>query len=400
MSRHFQVTKLSHAGCTARSAVHRYAVGRSAKRRRGAATVLGLFLTTSLIVLMAVSIDLGYVSVARCELRRSADAAAMAACWQLFDARVGGATEYDLQQAVGLAAAGVAARNTICTESPVLSDAYSDVRLGYYNSETPALFDTSDPSKFNAVQVNMRRQNEVNGEVPLFFSRLLGRGGLALQCSSTAAMSASIGGFNAPSSGDQYINLLPIALDIETWNEVLANQTSDQFKMVAGAVENGPDGVFECNLYPQGTGSPGNRGTVDIGGQNNSTADLSRQILHGISQQDFQALGKPLVFDSTGRIELNGDTGISAGVKDELASIIGQKRLIPIFESVSGNGNNAIYTIVRFEGVRVLEVQLTGPMQQKRLVVQPAMTLARGAVVTNAATENSYYAFSPVQLVQ
>ncbi|WP_390622515.1 TadG family pilus assembly protein [Candidatus Laterigemmans baculatus] len=375
--------------------------GRRASRdRRGAAAVLGLFLTTALIVLMAVSIDLGYVSVARGELRRSADAAAMAACWQLFDERVKGTGEHDLAQAITVAASNVAARNTICTESPLLSDEYSDVQLGYYNSETPALFDTSDPSKFNAVRVHLRRQDAVNGEVPLFFSQLLGRGSLGLQCSSTAAMSASIGGFRTPPSEDHNINLLPIALDRETWEETIAKNTSDDFCVVGGVVKKGGDGIYECNLYPQGTGSPGNRGTVDIGGRNNSTADLSRQILHGISRQDFIDLGKPLMFDDYGKLYLNGDTGISAGIKDELASIIGQKRLIPIFESVSGNGNNANYTIIRFEGVRILEVKLTGPMKQKRLVVQPAMTLARGAVVTNAATTNSHYAFAPVRLVQ
>ena len=55
-----------------------------------------------------------------------------------------------------------------------------------------------------------------------------------------------------------------------------------------------------------------------------------------------------------------GDTGISAGVKDELASIIGQTRIIPVFSSVSGNGNNATYVIVRWVGVRVMAVKLTG----------------------------------------
>jgi hypothetical protein len=74
-------------------------------------------------------------------------------------------------------------------------------------------------------------------------------------------------------------------------------------------------------------GSPGNRGTVDIGGSNNSTNDIARQILHGISAQDLQALGKPLNISSQGTMTLNGDTGISAGVKDELKSIIGQKRM-------------------------------------------------------------------------
>ena len=71
-------------------------------------------------------------------------------------------------------------------------------------------------------------------------------------------------------------------------------------------------------------------------------------------------IGGSLQFNASGVLHLNGDTGISAGVKDELASIIGQPRIIPIFSSVVGPGNNADYTIVKFVGVRILAVKLTG----------------------------------------
>ena len=95
----------------------------------------------------------------------------------------------------------------------------------------------------------------------------------------------------------------------------------------------GADGFKEVNLFPQGTGSPGNRGTVDIGSSNNSTAAIAQQILYGISPADLAFHGGKLEFDSNGQLFLNGDTGISAGVKDELASIIGKPRIIPIFSS-------------------------------------------------------------------
>lgn len=374
---------------------------RRARRRRGAAAVFGLFLLTSLVVLMAMTLDLGHISVARSEMRRSADAAAMAACWQLFDERVKGTSDYELEQWIKGAASDLAARNTVCTESPLLSEEYSDVQLGYYNSNDPTQFDTSDSSKFNAVRVNLRRQAEVNGKVPLFFARLLKRDGQALHASSTAAMFSAIGGFYAPSADDKNVDLLPLALDLETWEDVIAGRTRDVYRARDGVVQSGPDGIHECNLYPQGTGAPGNRGTVDIGGGGNSTADIARQILHGISRQDFLDLGKPLTFDGEGRLYLNGDTGISAGVKDELASIVGQKRIIPIFESVSGNGDNAVYTIVRFEGVRVLDVKLTGPMDQKRVMIQPCVAVARNAIVaTSEGVGSSSHVYTPVMLVQ
>jgi hypothetical protein len=155
----------------------------------------------------------------------------------------------------------------------------------------------------------------------------------------------------------------------------------------------------EVNLFPQGTGSPGNRGTVDIGSSNNSTADIARQIVYGISPADFSALGKPLQFDSTGKLTLNGDTGISAGVKDKLNSIKGQPRVIPIFSAVSGNGNNAQYTIVKWQGVRIMNVQLTGSMSQKNVMIQVAPAQIKG-VVASGTTGASNSVFSPVVLVR
>ncbi len=172
-----------------------------------------------------------------------------------------------------------------------------------------------------------------------------------------------------------------------------------RYDATTGQVVVGSDGQPEVNLYPQGTGSPGNRGTVDIGGANNSTADIARQIVHGISEADCNELGKPLIFDSNGQLTLNGDTGISAGVKDELASIIGQTRVIPIFSSVTGNGNNAQYRIVKWAGVRILAVRLTGAMSKKMVMVQPAPIISRNVVISST-TGSSSQIFSPVLLVR
>jgi hypothetical protein len=161
----------------------------------------------------------------------------------------------------------------------------------------------------------------------------------------------------------------------------------------------GSDGLVEVNLFPQGTGSPGNRGTVDIGSCNNSTADIARQILYGISPADLVYMGGSLQFDSTGKLVLNGDTGISAGVKDELASIKGQPRIIPIFSAVSGNGNNAMYTIVKWQGIRIMNVKLTGSMSQKNVMIQVAPVMAKGSI-PSPTTGTSSYVYSPVVLVK
>src|SRR4029078_5825159 len=124
----------------------------------------------------------------------------------------------------------------------------------------------------------------------------------------------------APADGSN-LDLLPFALDLQTFNGWVAGSGDDAWNWdpATKKVTAGIAGVLEVNLYPQGTGSPGNRGTVDIGSSNNSTSDIARQIVYGISPQDMAYMGGKLEFNSAGELQLNGDTGISAGVKDELA---------------------------------------------------------------------------------
>jgi hypothetical protein len=164
----------------------------------------------------------------------------------------------------------------------------------------------------------------------------------------------------------------------------------------------GSDGILECNLFPQGTGSPGNRGTVLVGGQGTST--LVSQIQYGLTASDLSSYGGKLQLDCTGNLYLPAKPGISAGTKSALAAIIGQTRIIPIFASCSGNGANCTYDIVQFVGIRVLDVNLTGSMSSKHLTVQPAWVWTRGGIAAgssgNSSTQNAYGVYSPVWLVK
>ena len=224
----------------------------------------------------------------------------------------------------------------------------------------------------------------------------------------TAANDRRFNGFGVPSTngGTGNLMLLPFALDQQTWNSMLAGDTSfstDIWNYTAGGqVVSGSDGIREVNLFPQGTGSPGNRGTVKIGTSNNSTATVVNQIINGISPAEMANYpNSQLTFDSSGTLYLGANPGISAGFKSALASIIGQTRFIPIFSSVTGNGNNAQYDIVAFVGVRIMDVDLTGSMSSKHLTVQPALCYTRGGLANNSAsTRSSQGVYSPVFLVK
>ncbi len=363
-----------------------------------------------MLALIAFAIDIGTLQVARTQLQQSADAAALAAASDLIDDDSFGATP-DLTDEIVLArthAAQYALANKICTSAPTIdmnsgNSTSGDVVIGYLQdpSNQSQTLTFTDPNQFNAVQVRVQRSQTENGEVPLFFARVLGANSESVSATATAAILKNFSGFKAPSNGNN-LGLLPFALDEETWNDMMAGGGTDQWAWddTNNAVGSGSDGIREVNLYPQGTGSPGNRGTVDIGSSNNSTNDIARQIVSGVSSSDLAQLpGAQLVLNEDGTLNLNGDTGISAGVKDELASIKGQTRVIPIFRSVTGPGNNAQYEIVMFVGIRVLDVKLTGAMSGKRVMVQPANVKMEGGIA-GSGTQTSYFVHSPVWIAR
>jgi len=379
------------------------------RQRRGNIIVLTAVLMVFLMAVLAFAIDIGYLVTAKNELQRAADASALAGAWELLDesAPSGAASAATLRGESVTVAARYAGYNAVTSEAPALDT--SDTEVGYIadplNPASPMITDSAMLP--NALRVRVQKTSLQNGEVPMFFGKVLGKDSAASQAEATAALINNFGGFRI-SSGGGNLELLPFALDVDTWNNLLAGGGSDNYNYnpATGEVSagGGGDGVREVNLYPQGTGSPGNRGTVDIGGSNNSTNDIARQIVHGISEDDMNDpamahFNGELKFDSNGELELNGDTGISAGIKDELTSIIGEPRIIPIFSSVVGPGNNAQYTIVKFAGVRILDVKLTGSMSSKKVIIQPATIKVRGGI-PSSNPGSSHFIYSPVWLVR
>jgi Flp pilus assembly protein TadG len=379
---------------------------RQRAKRRGTILVLSAFLMIVMLAAVAFAVDLGYVFNCRNQMQRCADASAIAATWELIDEQgPEGFSSAEQLEAAARSTAGVyAALNEVSLAEPSL--AVEDVEIGYLaepsNPNCP-LVPASGSTMPNAVRVRIQRTADQNGEIPLFFARTLGQESVPLVTEATAALLNSFGGFKMPADGSN-LQMLPFALDVDTWNGLMNGAGSDQYCYDAesGACIPGSDGILEVNLYPQGTGSPGNRGTVDIGGSNNSTRDIARQIVEGVNSDDMQALenqGRTLELDDNGQLPLNGDTGISAGVKDELAAIIGEPRIIPIFQSVTGPGNNAEYSICMFAGVRIMHVKLTGSMSSKKVLIQPCNIVSKGGIPAPGAT-TSKFIYSPVWLVR
>ena len=174
------------------------------------------------------------------------------------------------------------------------------------------------------------------------------------------------------------VNLLPIVLDLPTYNAMVAGQSTDQYTYNASnnSVTLGPDGITESMLYPVGSGSPGNWGTIEVGVTNNSTSTLNSQILNGISPSQMATFPNGIIQldPTTGTIVFSANPGISAGISSALNQIIGNPVMLPIYDpsyGTGGNGSNSTYTVVKFAEVRLVATNFQGG--NKYVIVQPAL---------------------------
>lgn len=382
-------------------------------RRTGNVLVLAAGTLVLVFAFTAFTVDIGYITTTKGELHRAGDAAALAATLEIADA-YGPGKIYTMDQAADRARTAshdVAELNRSGGRLSTYVDGARDVRFGQYNydSASDTWVKSWGVAPYNLVEVTVHRDQagSTNGDSPLdlFFAPVIGTKQANVAVKSTAALRPGVGFRKIPG---QNIGILPITLDEYTWEALMegdyasANATDNYTYNSNGQVTGGADGIFEVNLYPQGNilMPPGNRGTLDIGSTDNSTDDITRQILYGLNDEDWAGLLatqgiSELHWDGM-EVDIQGDTGISAGIKDELEAIKGIPKAIPIFREVSGPGNNAIYTIIKFVGIRVMSVRLVG--SNKHVMIQPA-PFYDGAVVWGETELTEDSILSPGALV-
>jgi hypothetical protein len=122
---------------------------------------------------------------------------------------------------------------------------------------------------------------------------------------------------------------------------------------------------------------PGNWGTLDIGNSNNSTSDLSNQILYGLLQIDLNKLysegriPQDDYIDSRQSWYGNGDPGLSVGMKSAIESTHGKTRLIPVYDSISPfpppSGNNVEIHVVGWAVAEVVDSRWQGNPKYVRI---------------------------------
>ena len=354
--------------------------------RHGSIVAWSAVTLTAVLGFTALAVDVGFMTQTKAQMQAAADGAALSAALEMREGWGSGKrlTAGQVDEAGRDAAEAVASMYRLGEQAAAYLDTNRDVRFGQRTQNAQgAWVETWGASPYNMVEVTIHRDQPLTGdkatradqELPLFFARALGNKSAALTAKATAMISPGNGFYIPPGSG-KTCPLLPLAMDEITWNNLINNGvgTDDYNYRCEGVVLDGPDGIKEVSLFPDSDSTlpSGNRGTVDFGSSNNSTADLSRQIRYGCNEEDLSHFGGKIQIPSTGLLPVNGDTGLSAGIKDDLTAIIGQPRAIALFRSVSGPGNNATFQICRFVGIRVVKVQLTGSPSGKGVIVQPA----------------------------
>jgi hypothetical protein len=177
--------------------------------------------------------------------------------------------------------------------------------------------------------------------------------------------------------------LLPLAFDVNHWNQFLANGTSPD-----GNVHTDGCGIPQIQVYPSPKNSPGNFGLLDIGAWTNSTPVYSNWVLNGPSATDIQYLvnnGEFPVSMTTPK-DWKGSPGLRTALSSSFSQIIGEPRLLPLFQpasqspyqAASGTGSNTTYAIVGFVGVKVCLVAGSG--SNLNISVQPCSVIDPTAV--------------------
>ena len=337
-------------------------------RCKGTILILTALLLVALLGLTALAVDIGVIATAQAQLKTVTDAAALAGARQLVSERRLSTTITDLQPEIAAAktqALATGNANFVLSHSPGLE--LANVQVGYLTpgpAGRTAALDQSNQLNFNSVQVS------ASTTVPALFSAIFGSNGSNVTVSSTATVGLYQVGYTQ--------SLLPIAMNLSSYNNIISNIGGDQYSFnssnynppSSNGVTLGKDGAVESVVYPVGSGLAGNWGTINIGVGNNSTKTLGMQITNGITPAQLatewsseNVLSLPHTFSA--------NPGISAGIKDDLASIIGKPVAIPVYDSSGGTGNNAWYQVTAFLPGRIVAVDMKG--NDKYVIVQPAI---------------------------
>ena len=381
--------------------------------RRGAITVMVAILLVVLLGCVAFAVDIGHLYVARTELQRAADSAALAGVSGLARALDSPFGEYLFSNDIHGRAESYALSNN-CVLQGVALNRNTDIAVGYLADphDLSATLQILPLDQCNAVYIIAHRSaSNAAGKVPLFFAPIWGINSSEVSASAIAVLDDR---FYAYKGG----NGLPFTLHVDTWNDdIIQGNGPDDFgyDKQTDSITNSPDGNPETKLFPNREGpgggkgkdkdkdnsGAGNFGIIEIGEGGNGVPPLREQIRNGISQDDFVDLtGEPMIkfhdYDSGTPVSyyITGEPGVKAGIKDAVEEKVGQVIGFFLHDSVSGTGANTVFHVVGMRFGLVMDVDLTGNANtEKAIIIQPVPYYGQGILTSpNAPTTDKLIA--------
>jgi len=340
-----------------------------AGRRRGTVLILSIGLMAAMFCVLALANDLGYLCLMRTRLQRSADSAALAGAATLYPVErtlesqwyyLGPDPEASRHEARRFVRANPATTGPLDVALNLENLDPGDIvvgRLHYPQDLAEPLDPNFDPPNSVRVTIPLAAAH-ANGAVALFFGRVLG----IMESEAKASATATV----------WYPALLPFATSVSNWESLAAGAAGDNFAYQPGqgsfGLAAGADGLPEVTMFPgpwAGDGlPPGNFGLLQIGAEGGVLEAIRRQIDTGPSAADMDVHGGALAADDP----LPGRTGLKSASKHAFlggwadgrtfGGMLGRPRVLPLYKSVTGNGNNGTYTLDRFVAVRIMAVRI------------------------------------------
>ncbi|MCH8964005.1 MAG: hypothetical protein IIB58_03510 [Planctomycetes bacterium] len=243
---------------------------RNPARRRGTVVVFTAVSFTILIGFAALSIDVGYMYSVQAQLQRNADAAALAGAMVLTTDKML-TPSYNPTSDVISEVDAYAALNISGGVAPVVAG--SDIIVGFISDlRDPTDTIAAGVAPFNAVQVMVRRDDNNNGELPMFLASIFGVSSVPLRAVAIAGVEDGFSAYRPPSSGTS--PLLPFSISIDKFNDQITNGNGpDQWSWNENTrtPDQVPDGKNEIWIFPAGADAAGNFGTLNIGVGNQGT---------------------------------------------------------------------------------------------------------------------------------
>jgi Flp pilus assembly protein TadG len=365
---------------------------------------LGAFLLLVILAMAAFAVDIGYICSVQSQLQSAADSAALAGATQLMNPYV--QYYYPTQSssnqsqilssamASGTAQAQRFASLNAAGDVTSLALPNADVVFGFLDSNKNFSPAPPDPRFPNSVQVTVRRDTNANQPLNLIFGPAIGKSTVSM--TATARGTIMAGPNNFRNNKGVNANLLPVGLDVRVWNQFASNGTSPSAN---NQVLIGPNGQPELQVYPDSS-QFGSFGLVSIGAPANDVPSYRTWIDNGATSNDLQYL------KDHGQLPVSGSQpgywspgpGMKSTLQSDFASIIGQPRLIPLYDGSLSSGNG--YPIVGFAGVTISEA--TGGGSNMNISVQPVLVIdptGYGGVPAGSISQPTF-SFTPPALTQ